>query len=204
MYEEEWKDYTDMQIPYLLERVLIADRAAARRNREAWSTRWMPQLDTHAADEELRKRQIKLNEDGLPAWAAPFVGLEAPDRWWAPARASLLSYLGLPSDSETIRKKSKPVVTFVSMDDEPYEAGAHVRTEDSPELIAGLNKFVNDGIIGEFHIVKNNGTKENWEDRMKIITRTDVSRTVILSFLLLTMLGAKYADLDGCVWACAL
>lgn len=142
-------------------------------------------LNTHG--DELRKRQIdleELNQEGLPAWAAPFVGLEAPERWWAPARAALLSYIGLPSDEETRgAKRRKPVVTFVSMADEPYEAGAHIRTEDYPDLVAGLEKLARQGVVAEFNIVKNNGTKESWEERMKIITRTDVSVRVSFIFL---------------------
>ncbi|KAI0346445.1 hypothetical protein BDW22DRAFT_1322917 [Trametopsis cervina] len=180
MYQEEWADYADMHIPYLFERVLIADRAVADIGRESWSTRWQPMLNTHAgpAGDELRKRQInldELNQDGLPAWAAPFVGFDAPERWWAPARAALLSYIGLPSETDTgIPKGRKPVVTFVSMEEEPYEAGPHIRTEDYPDLIAGLRKLAKDGVISEFHVVKSNGTKESWEERMKIITRTDI------------------------------
>ena len=134
-------------------------------------------LNTHG--DELRKRQLdlaELNQEGLPAWVAPFIGFDAPERFWAPARAALLSYIGLPSDAESVStKRRKPVVTFVSMADEPYEAGAHIRTEDYPDLVAGLEKLAKQGIVSEFHIVKNNGTKESWEERMKIITRTDVS-----------------------------
>ena len=177
MYQEEWADYADMQLPYIFERVIVVDRAVADAGREGWSTRWQPMLNTHG--DELRKRQLdlaELNQEGLPAWAAPFIGFDAPERFWAPARAALLSYIGLPSDAESVStKRRKPVVTFVSMADEPYEAGAHIRTEDYPDLVAGLEKLAKQGIVSEFHIVKNNGTKESWEERMKIITRTDVS-----------------------------
>jgi hypothetical protein len=181
MYQEEWADYADMHVPYMFERVIVIDRVAADAGRESWSTRWQPMLDTHAGSlgDELRKRQInlqELNQDGLPAWAAPFVGFEAPERWWAPARAAMLSYIGLPSDAETGgAKRRRPVVTFVTMEDEPYEAGAHIRTEDYPDLVDGLQNLAKQGVISEFHVVKGNGTKESWEERMKVITRTDVS-----------------------------
>ncbi|KAI0701364.1 hypothetical protein BC835DRAFT_1323799 [Cytidiella melzeri] len=180
MYQEEWADYADMHLPYLFERVVIVDRAAANAGRESWMTRWQPMLDTHSGSigDELRKRQLdlaELNQEGLPSWAAPFVGFDAPEHWWAPTRAALLSYIGLPSEAESgsVTRK-KPVVTFVSMEDEPYEAGGHVRTEDYPELIAGLEQLAKQGVISEFHVVKSNGTKESWEERMKVITRTDV------------------------------
>ena len=165
MYEEDWKDYADMQLPYVFERIIVADRGAAERNSADWDSPWSP---PSRPPKDLRKRQI---EDGLPAWVAPF-GFDIPDGWWTPARASLREYLGLPAEQQ---RKGKPVVTFVSMQEEPYEAGAHIRTEDHPDLVAGLSKMQRDGVIAEFHTVRANGTKEDWEERMKIILRTDVS-----------------------------
>lgn len=193
MYSEDWKDYADMELPYVLERVLIADRGAADRNRGDWLTPWAPVAPRPAG--ELRKRQEA--EDGLPTWAAPFVGFSVPEGWWTPVRAALLAHLGLPLEQV---KRTKPVVTFVSMEDEPYEAGAHVRSEDHTLIVNGLRKLVRDGTIGEFHVVKSNGTKENWEARMTIISRTDVgsSRQCILRvyahscFILL--------DSSWCIW----
>lgn len=175
MYEESWQDYANMNIPYLFDRVLLVDRGAAERNRAYWSTRWIPMLNTHGADGLRKRQQPKLNMDDLPSWGAPFVGLDAPERWWAPVRAAMLAYLGLPADSENTEKRSKPVVTVVSMAEEPYEAGGHIRNEHFPSLIEGLENLAKDGVISELHVVKGNGTKENWEERMKIMTRTDVS-----------------------------
>lgn len=168
MYSEDWQDFADMRLPYVLERVVIADRGAAERNRADWNIKWSPASRGQAGD-ELRKRQAV--EDGLPPWAAPFVGFDVPEDWWKPVRASLLSYLGLPAAPAP---KKKPVVTFVSMQDEPYEAGAHVRTEDHPGLVEGLEKLQREGVIAEFHVVRANGTKENWDARMEAIARTDI------------------------------
>ncbi|EKM58001.1 uncharacterized protein PHACADRAFT_251949 [Phanerochaete carnosa HHB-10118-sp] len=169
MYSEDWQDFADMQLPYVLERVVIADRGAAERNSADWTSKWAPAPSRAGASDELRKRQGA--EDGLPAWAAPFVGFDVPEDWWAPVRAALLSYLGLPTEPE---QKEKPVVTFVSMQEEPYEAGAHIRTEDHPELVDGLQKLQREGVISELHIVRANGTKENWDERMRAITRSDI------------------------------
>jgi hypothetical protein len=167
MYTEDWQDFADMHIPYVLERVVVADRGAAKRNSADWDTPWSPSAPS-AHEGELRRRQA---EDGLPAWAAPF-GFDMPAEWWAPARAALREYLGLPAEQA---RKGKPVVTFVSMREEPYEAGAHLRTEDHPGLVEGLRKLEKEGVIAEFNTVRGNGTRENWEERMKVILRTDVS-----------------------------
>ena len=169
IYSEDWQDFADMHVPYVLERVVVADRGAAERNRADWTSHWAPGSSRAGVGDELRKRQA--TEDGLPAWAAPFVGFDAPENWWTPVRTALLSYLDLPAEPE---KRSKPVVTFVSMQDEPYEAGAHVRTEDHPGLIEGLRKLQRDGVIGEFHVVRGNGTKESWDERMKAVVRSDI------------------------------
>jgi hypothetical protein len=32
MYEEDWRDYAQMEVPFVLERVVISDRAASERN----------------------------------------------------------------------------------------------------------------------------------------------------------------------------
>ena len=172
MYSEDWKDYADMHIPFVLERVVLADRGAAERNREDWTLRWSPELARPGVGvgDELRKRQG--SEDGLPAWAAPVVGFDVPEGWWTPVRQAVTSYLGVPAERE---KRRKPVVTFVSMQEEPYEAGAHIRTEDHPELVDGLRKLERDGVISEFHILRGNGSKEVWDERLKIVSKTDVS-----------------------------
>lgn len=174
MYSEDWKDFSDMRLPYVLERVVIADRGAADRNRIDWGVKWSPDLAGPGigVGDELRKRQSSSNEDDLPAWAASVVGYNMPEGWWTPVRGALLKYLGLPVERQ---KRAKPVVTFVSMQEEPYEAGAHVRTEDHPGLVDGLRKLEREGVISEFHVLRGNGTKEDWEQRMKIVSRTDVS-----------------------------
>ncbi|GJE94842.1 hypothetical protein PsYK624_110180 [Phanerochaete sordida] len=168
MYSEDWQDFSDMHLPYVLERVVIADRGAAERNRPDWAAHWRPPPPRGGASGELRKRQAV--EDGLPAWAAPFVGLDAPEEWWAPVRAALLSYLGAPAP----RTRKGPVATLVSMEDEPYEAGAHVRTEDFPGLVAGLEQLVREGVLGALHVVRANGTRENWDARMRAVVDSDI------------------------------
>jgi len=75
MFEHDWADYHSMQVPFVFERVVIADRAAAQ----------------SAADPN-------------PVFAPPFLGLSASQHWWEPVRRSLAASLGV-FDDLTKRKK---------------------------------------------------------------------------------------------------
>ncbi len=189
-YSEDWKDFAQIEVPYLLDRVIIADSGAAERGRQNWTAGWEPPKTTKAEHGvELRRRELIERadevEDSLPIWAAPFVGLKAPEGWWLPARAALLSYLRLPPDSPggdsgtRGEKKSKgsdaPVLTYVSMQDEPSGAGPRLNSDTHDALVQGLHNLQADGVLSEVHIVRGNGTSEVWEDRMKAIARSGVS-----------------------------
>lgn len=62
LYHRDWLDLHESEIPYVLERVVIADREAATKATSA---------------------------DGLPYWLAPFNDLTAPKNWWEPVRSGL-------------------------------------------------------------------------------------------------------------------
>ncbi|KAF7789695.1 hypothetical protein EIP86_000641 [Pleurotus ostreatoroseus] len=175
LYTETWKDYADLHLPFLLDRVLVVDRGAATRGRAAWTERWdVPGED--ALGDELRRRDPEGGVDGLPAWAAPFVGLDAPREWWAPARAALRSHLGLPDPADA--RRGKPVLTYVSMADEPHAAtsedGGRVRDEDHARLVEGLAGLQREGVLGGVHVVRGNGTRESWEERMRAIAQSSI------------------------------
>lgn len=177
-----------MNAPWIFDRVVIADRGAAERGRDLWTRRWTPSGTPNNGGNEL-KRQAEA-EDSKPAWAAPFVGLQAPQGWWAPMRSALLSYLRL-SDSRSDsgsgsmwgRKSkapaTKPVVTYVSMQSEPRGAGLRLRDEDHLALLVGLRALQKEGVLSEVHVVKGNGSVDvhgwEWADRMSAIAKSSVS-----------------------------
>lgn len=185
LYTDTWQDYADLELPFLFDHVLVIDRGAAERGRSSWTERWDGTGD-HTQD-ELRRRQLDNTEavDGLPVWAAPFVGLDAPREWWAPARAALRSYLGLPATtSDGAVRKARPMLTYVSMADEPAgSTEARLRDEDHARLVEGLRVLQKEGVLGGVNVVHGNGTREFWEDRMRAIAQSSVR---YCSFLLST------------------
>jgi hypothetical protein len=62
MYSRDWLDLNEGEIPYVLERVVIADREAATK---------------------------VSSEDGLPYWTGPFRDITASKNWWEPVRSGL-------------------------------------------------------------------------------------------------------------------
>lgn len=61
-YHHDWLDFHESEVPYVLERVVVADREAA----------------TKASSGE-----------GLPYWSTPFKDLMASKSWWEPVRSGL-------------------------------------------------------------------------------------------------------------------
>ncbi|KAL6302988.1 hypothetical protein BKA93DRAFT_364114 [Sparassis latifolia] len=183
-YQEDWEDLAEMNLPWLLERVVIADRGAAERGRENWGRRWRP-ADRMAeiSDHDFKRAE---DDDGKPAWAAPFVGLKAPEGWWGPVRTALARYLRLPEQSQSSagsgwRKKKavvKPVVTYVSMQDEPFTAGPRLRDDHHEALVAGLADLQGEGLASEVFVVRGNGSVDvhgwEWEERMNAVARSSV------------------------------
>ncbi|KAI0703699.1 hypothetical protein C8T65DRAFT_256594 [Cerioporus squamosus] len=183
-FEEDWKDLADMHVPFLLERVVIADRGAAERGRANWGRAVPPSPESESVT--MRKRAP--GEEGEPAWAPPFVGLNAPDGWWAPVRSALLRYLHIADMS--LHKPSahgggfwgkskqgrKPVVSYVSMQDEPAAAGPRLSREDHERLVSGLRRLEQEGILGEVHVVSGNGSVSatEWAERMGAIARSTI------------------------------
>jgi hypothetical protein len=65
MYLEDWEDYHKLQFPFVIERIVIADREAA-------------------------EGSVHL---GQPVYAPPFE-LETSEYWWEPVRRTLAAYFG--------------------------------------------------------------------------------------------------------------
>ncbi|KAJ7666155.1 hypothetical protein DFH06DRAFT_1295308 [Mycena polygramma] len=64
MYHEDWEDYHKMEVPFVFERLVVADRTAAR----------------HGAEEH------------EPIYAPPFKAGGSSEHWWEPIRRGLATY----------------------------------------------------------------------------------------------------------------
>lgn len=64
-YYEDWEDYQKIAIPFVYERLVVADRTAAKAN----------------------------VEEGWPAYTSAF-DLDASEHWWEPVRKNLAQFLG--------------------------------------------------------------------------------------------------------------
>lgn len=74
-YYDDFLDLHESEFPYVLERVVIADREAA----------------TNA-----------LTGDGLPYWSAPFKDLVASKNWWEPVRSGLSRVMRVAENSNEV------------------------------------------------------------------------------------------------------
>ena len=211
-YAEDWDDLVDMNAPWLFERIVVADRGAAIRGRSRWDERWVPGTPQ---DEKEKERNARAEvDDGKPAWAAPFVGLETvygsggsgsgsegtTMAWWAPVRSALLRFLHLEEDVPEQRKDSgfgiggwgrksgqggrsrngaKPVLTYISTQDESAGVVPRLNDEDHTRLVERLEGLERKGVLGAVHVVKGNGSVGGhgweWEARMRAIAKSSVS-----------------------------
>ena len=46
-YAEDFQDYVDLHVPYLFDRVVLADSGAAERGREQWTVGWVAPVSTN-------------------------------------------------------------------------------------------------------------------------------------------------------------
>ena len=185
MYEEDWKDFADMQLPYILERVIIADRGAAERFSADWDTPWTPPAG--GAYKELRKRQL---EDGLPPWVAPF-GLDVPEGWWAPARAALRAYYNLKKQAAPVVEVTDPFgetsggpnheqyseVAPSEMDRPDFDAEAFVKRALAENGMEELLRLYTK-ILGETRALDAEKKALVYDNYSKLITATETIRKV--------------------------
>jgi hypothetical protein len=75
MYHHDWSDLHESEVPYVLERVVIADYHAATR---------------------------ASSQDKLPYWSAPFKDLEGSKNWWEPLRSALLRVIHVVEKSDEV------------------------------------------------------------------------------------------------------
>jgi len=75
LYYRDWLDLHESEIPYVLERVVIADRRAATRASTG---------------------------DGLPYWSAPFKDFTTSKDWWEPLRSGLSRVMRVAENSDEV------------------------------------------------------------------------------------------------------
>ncbi|KAH7918675.1 hypothetical protein BV22DRAFT_1100231 [Leucogyrophana mollusca] len=116
MYKEDWEDFALMAVPFVLKRVVVADRGAATRSRS-----------------------------DVPPISFPCTGSEmgASQYWWEPVRRSLAAFLGVDQALEkTWRGKERPTITYISAQD--ADLGPALRNVDHDALVSALEKMGRD------------------------------------------------------------
>lgn len=140
-----------MQIPFVLERVVVADRGAAARARSV-------------GDEQ-------------PAFSPPFA-MESSLHWWEPVRRMMAGFCQLADERDKKsssqlkpQAETKPVVTYLSTQEKP--TGPRMGDAEHQTLVKALNEFgYHYGY--EVNVVPGDAT---WTDRMRVLTRSTVSVT---------------------------
>lgn len=152
MYFEDFDDYAKMKVPFVFERLVIADRKAASDSLDPSQPAFSPpfELDTTAASEF----------------------------WLEPVRRPLEMFFDLGDEDVGMRKK-KRVVTYIVTQDNEDGKNAKLRKEDHEKLVSGLKRMERN--MGcEVNIVSDDTARTSWVERMGAILRSSVS--IILSF----------------------
>ena len=163
LYHQDWKDYYKMEVPFVFERMVIADPAAAS----------------------------KAAASGQPTNAGPYE-LETSAYWWEPIRRTLVSYFDRLQE-ETLaavttekkgflrfNTKAKKIITFIDNQEIAGQSGQSVMLQGDYEYFSrSLHKLGREKGY-EVHIISSNTTKITWDRKMDTIIRSSVS----LSFLL--------------------
>ncbi|KAH7910270.1 hypothetical protein BJ138DRAFT_130585 [Hygrophoropsis aurantiaca] len=116
MYQEDWEDYARMQLPFVLKRVVVADKGAAARA-----------------------------QGGASFMAKSFSGAEmtTSQHWWEPIRRSLGNFLDVDQAMETsLRGTDKPTITYISTQD--TDSAPALRSVDHDALVKAIEKMGRD------------------------------------------------------------
>lgn len=149
-YRDDWEDYARMQIPFVLERVVIADRGAAAR--------------------------AVTSESNQPVFSPPFDNFKASDHWWEPIRRLMLGSLRVTEErdresSSLVKAQAavKPVITYFSTQEKG--TGPRLSESDHNALVEALKSFKKQSGF-EVNVVPANA---RWSERMKLLVRSTVS-----------------------------
>ena len=160
MYSQDLEDYANMKVPYALERVVVADRKAAKRVSLS-----LENDDVGVAEPEfLTAFELGAQEEELVQQ-----GHESQKgEWWEPIRQNMLEFLDL--DREESLKK--PIVTYIITQD--MEKRPKLKGEDHERLVFLLQKMERN--LGcEVNIINEDTRRTLWIERMEAIVRSTVS-----------------------------
>ncbi|KAJ8589367.1 hypothetical protein M405DRAFT_738703 [Rhizopogon salebrosus TDB-379] len=108
MYMEDWEDYAQMEVPFLIEKLVVADLGAAGRS-----------------------------TNDVPPFAVPHLGLDASTEWWEPIRQNLAHFFNGEDPAQNANSlNEKPIVTYISRQD--AVGGSKLRRSDHNALVAAL------------------------------------------------------------------
>jgi hypothetical protein len=108
MYMEDWEDYAQMEVPFLIEKLVVADLGAAGRS-----------------------------TSDVPPFAVPHVGLDASTEWWEPIRQNLAHFFNGEDPAQNANSlNEKTIVTYISRQD--AVGGSKLRRSDHNALVAAL------------------------------------------------------------------
>jgi hypothetical protein len=148
-FAEDFADFAGISLPVLLDRVVIADRGAAR----------------HAG----------LPPDE-PAWARPFTSLRASEDWFEPMRKALSECLFGVDESAGSGSGSSPgaiahAITYLSRQD--GAEGERLRGEDHLALLDALESLARTGV--KVYVLDEYAT---WGERMRALAQSTVVLSV--------------------------
>ncbi|EIN08442.1 hypothetical protein PUNSTDRAFT_144033 [Punctularia strigosozonata HHB-11173 SS5] len=166
MMKEDWEDFVGMDVPFVLERLVVADRGAAYRH-----------LPDDVGEAGVAFERVLADASSSRLQQQQHQGQEGKGAWWAPARDTLLLNMGL--DPETLAGGTrKPVVTYVSArsfdpEQERWDDRADdrwfVREEDEKALVDRLRRQ------GGWDVrVVNVGGRTGWRERMTAVVHSSV------------------------------
>ena len=118
LFEHDFEDFTDIDIPVLLDRVVISDRGAARNSGLS---------------------------PGMSAWSPPFTSLRTSEDWFEPVRR-LLAQLVLEEDESAVSDSTAGMHTVTYISRQGRADGERLLAADHEALLEGLQNLGRTGV----------------------------------------------------------
>ncbi|KAF6764236.1 hypothetical protein DFP72DRAFT_871230 [Ephemerocybe angulata] len=146
-YKQDWEDYHRMDVPFVIERLVVSDTAAAARS---------------------------VNE-GQPSNSPPF-GLDVSSHWWEPVRRTLVAYFDrLDEEAKaaqegeysfwSFKSKAKKIITYIDNHSDATKTGKSALIPGDYEYFSrSLKKLGRDNGY-EVHIISTDSTERSWDSK---------------------------------------